>query len=149
MKNGTLRLFISYAHEDEPFRSDLEAHLSPLQHRGLITNWSDRRIAPGTDWNQEISTNLEAADIVVLLVSSHFVASTYCYGREMQLALSLHDSGALNVVPVITRACRWEQLPFGRLQALPGVGQKLEEGLILKRWPSATLSSEVVVVERS
>ena len=56
-----LSVFISYAHEDEPFRAELEKHLSLLQRQGVITTWHDRHIAPGTDWAQAIDEHLERA----------------------------------------------------------------------------------------
>ena len=47
-------VFCSYAHEDELFREQLEAHLSLLGRQGIIAEWHDREIMPGSDWSQEI-----------------------------------------------------------------------------------------------
>src|SRR5882762_11279876 len=94
-------LFLSYAHEDEALRNELEKHLSLLQRQGVITTWHDRQIVPGTEWAQAINTHLEEASIILLLISPSFLASDYCYGVEMKRALERHDQGLACVVPLL------------------------------------------------
>jgi len=113
------KLFCSYAHVDEKFRSQLEKHLALLSQLDAIHVWHDRRIEPGADWKKEIDENLEEADIVLLLVSADFMASQYCAGIEMKRALERQDSGSARVVPILIRACDLEGAPFSRLQWLP------------------------------
>jgi hypothetical protein len=117
------RVFISYSHRDEELRNELEKHLAALRHQGLIETWHDRRIGAGKDFNNEISENLEKADIILLLVSSDFIASPYCYGIETRRAVEHHESGAARVIPVILRPCYWHGLPFGKLLATPTDGK--------------------------
>src|SRR5262249_20771238 len=81
------KVFCSYAHADEKFRSQLEKHLALSIQQDVIHVWHDRQIQPGTDWKQEIDKNLEEADVVLLLVSADFMASKYCTGIEMKRAL--------------------------------------------------------------
>jgi hypothetical protein len=114
-----LRVFYSYAHEDERLLVRLREHLAPLRRQNLIDDWHDRDINAGRDWEEEIDAHLEAADIILLLVSASFIASDYCYGREMERALEKHRSGAARVIPVILRSVVWTDSPIGRLQALP------------------------------
>src|SRR5260221_14272811 len=83
-------VFCSYAHEDERLRRKLEKHLSLLQRRGIITIWHDRKIVPGIDWSHEIDDYLNKASVVLLLISSDFFASDYCYQIEMDRALERH-----------------------------------------------------------
>lgn len=118
-----LRVFISYAHEDEELREKFVKALSQLQRDGLIEGWDDRRIAPGTEWAGVIDERLKTADIVVLLVSNDFLASKYCNEVELETALERHKSGEARVVPVILRPCDWRSARFGRLQALPQDGK--------------------------
>lgn len=47
----------------------MEVHLVKVKRQGIISVWHDRRIGAGKDIHGEISENLEAADIVLLLVS--------------------------------------------------------------------------------
>lgn len=118
-------VFFSYSHEDEELRNRLEKHLALLKRQGLIEAWHDRRILAGSDLDQAISQNLEAADIVLLLVSADFLASDYCYSREMQRAMQRHESGDAVVIPVILKPCDWHSAPFGKLLATPRDGKAL------------------------
>lgn len=113
------KLFFSYSHKDEELRNELEVHLAMLQRQGLITAWHDRRIGAGKNIHSEISAELEGADIVLLLVSAHFLASDYCYDKEMKRALEKHKEGDLRVIPVIMHPCDWHTAPFGNLRATP------------------------------
>ena len=76
-------LFFSYSHKDEELRNELETHLALLKRQGVISSWHDRRITAGSDLNQAISSELESSQIILLLVSAHFLASDYCYEKEM------------------------------------------------------------------
>ncbi|HVB73658.1 MAG TPA: toll/interleukin-1 receptor domain-containing protein, partial [Ktedonobacteraceae bacterium] len=64
-----LKIFICYAHEDETLLNKLKTHLRPLQRQGLIDVWHDRDISAGTEWEQEITEQLNSAQIILLLVS--------------------------------------------------------------------------------
>lgn len=119
MTETHIKLFYSYAHEDEKFRDELEKHLSILKRNRIITEWYDRQIKAGMEWESEINQNIEDADIILLLVSSDFLSSDYCYNIEMKKALRQFDSGKSRIVPIILRACRWELSPFSKLQVLP------------------------------
>jgi hypothetical protein len=114
-----IRVFYSYSHKDEPFREELETHLSLLKRQGVIEAWHDRKITAGQEWANAIDQNLEAAHIILLLVSADFLASDYCYDVEMKAALKRHNDGEACVVPIITRPVDWSGALFGKLQALP------------------------------
>ncbi len=118
-----LRLFYSYSHKDEHLRNEMETHLKLLERQGLIAPWNDRLIGAGEEGDNEISDNLERADIIVLLISADFMASDYCYGIEMQRAMERHEAHEARVIPVIVRDVNWHSAPFGKLQALPTDGK--------------------------
>jgi energy-coupling factor transporter ATP-binding protein EcfA2 len=115
----SMKLFFSYAHKDEPLRDELAKHLSLLKRQNIITDWHDRNITAGTDWAQAIDDNLNTANIILLLISSDFLALDYCYDKEMTRALENHTQGTARVIPIILRPCDWHSAPFGKLQALP------------------------------
>src|SRR3989442_12154966 len=115
-------IFFCYAHEDEQLLKILKMHLKPLQHEGLIDVWYDRDISAGEEWEQEISKQLSAAQIILLLVSPDFINSDYCYGIEMKRALERHKRGEARVIPVILRPIYW-QGALGKIQALPTDGR--------------------------
>jgi internalin A len=96
-------LFYSYAHKDESLRNELETHLKLLQRQGRIESWHDRDIEAGDEWKRKIDDNLERADIILLLVSADFIASEYCYEKEMTRAIERHEKNEARVIPVIVR----------------------------------------------
>jgi len=118
-----VRLFYSYSSRDEQLRVELEKHLSLLVRSGVLAPWSFRCIEAGSSWQREISKELDASDIILLLISSDFLASNYCWDIEMQFALAKEQSGSAVVVPVILRDCDWQSSELGRLQALPQDGR--------------------------
>lgn len=122
-------VFFSYSHADEDLRNKLEEHLALLKRQGLVEAWHDRRLKAGDEVDPGISDALERADVVLLLVSSAFLASNYCYEREMDRALARHADGSARVIPVILRHCDWMSSPFGKLLAAP------RDGKPVTAWP--------------
>lgn len=117
------KLFFSYSHKDEELRNELETHLTLLKRQGVISSWHDRRITAGSDFDQAINTELESSQIILLLVSAHFLASDYCYEKEMTRAIEKHEDGITVVIPVILHPCDWHSAPFGHLRATPTDGK--------------------------
>lgn len=116
-------LFFSYSHKDEAMRNELETHLSLLRRQGRIHTWHDRRITAGSKIDDMIAKELEDAEVILLLVSANFLASNYCYEREMDRALERHREGTAVVIPVILHPCDWHSAPFGGLRATPTDGK--------------------------
>jgi hypothetical protein len=87
------KVFFSYSHKDEALRDELQKHLSILRRQGSIEIWHDRGIGAGADFGHDISSHLEDADIILLLVSSDFLDSDYCYDKEMTRAIERCEQG--------------------------------------------------------
>lgn len=113
------KIFCSYSHQDEKYRTELETHLALLARQGAVHVWHDRLIQPGADWAREIDDNINLANVVLLLVSADFLASQYCYGIEMNRALARAAASETRVVPILVRKCDLQGAPFGHLQWLP------------------------------
>ena len=130
------RVFLSYSHADEELRNELEKHLDALRRQGVISVWHDRRIGPGEELHQQISQELQTADIILLLVSADFLSSDYCYDTEVRRAMERHEQGDARIIPVILRPCDWQGAPFGKLLAVPKDGKpvskhvSLDDGLL-------------------
>lgn len=118
-RNASLRLFYSYSRTDEEFRKELEKHLSILRRNGLITEWYDREISAGEEWEGVLNKELERAQIILLLISADFISSNYCYDVEMKTILEKHENGEAIVIPIIIRPTFWQETPFAKLQVLP------------------------------
>jgi hypothetical protein len=112
-------LFFSYSHKDTELREELANHLSVLRRHGVINDWHDRKIGAGREWAGEIDAHLNAAQVIVLLISADFLASDYCYDKEMTRALARHERGEARVIPVIVRPVAWDGTRLAKIQALP------------------------------
>ena len=117
------RIFISYSHKDEELLQELKKHLAELERQEIVTTWSDEQIRPGEELDNAIQKELERADIILLLVSPDFLASTYCREVETVKALEQRNTRGSITIPVILRPCDWQRAPFGRLKALPKDGK--------------------------
>lgn len=132
-----VRVFCSYAHEDETFRAELARHLSLLEDSGTIGGfefWWDGLIAPGQDWNAAIDAKLRDAQVIVFLVSVDFLSSQFVREVELPLALSRHEEGSAVLIAVLLRWVLWENSALGKLQALPDGLRPVES------WPSRDLA---------
>jgi internalin A len=117
----SLSLFISYSHKDELFRDELRGALTAYERIGELTAWDDTCIVAGQKWEAEIVAKLERADIIVLLLSNDFILSDYCYLKEMKRAVENDAAGECAIVPIVVRACAFQKLELGQIQAiLPG-----------------------------
>jgi internalin A len=112
-------IFFSYSHKDEMLRDELETHLKLLQRQGVVSTWHDRKILSGSEWDREIDRHLETARIILLLISADFIASEYCWGTEVKLALERHKKREATVIPIMLRSCDWKSAPFAKLNGLP------------------------------
>ncbi len=120
-----INVFIAYSRKDTSYLDKLRLYLKPLHRNKTIKIWYDGEIAPGTIWEEQIKTHLHQADIILLLVSAHSLASDYFYDREMSEAMERHDRNETIVVPVILSDCTWELTDLANLQALPKDGKPI------------------------
>jgi len=116
-----VKLFISYAHEDESYKDKLMTSIANMKRNGYVSAWEDRQIPAGGEWDKHIKTALNDADIILLLISMDFIASDYCFGVEVAKAIERHNDPNDNacVVPIILRHADWQDTAFAKFQALP------------------------------
>src|SRR5258708_28493988 len=115
----TLKVFFSYAQEDEMVYRELEKHLSSLRREKLISAWSEKIIRAGQERDQEIDVYLNTADIILLLISAHFLASDYYTDIVLTRAMQRHERKTARIIPIIARPCDWKGTLFEKLQVLP------------------------------
>jgi hypothetical protein len=125
---GSMSAFCAYAREDEQFLHELEVSLGTLKRQKKIDIWYDRMIEPGKVWDSEIDQHIQTADVILLLVSRHFLNSDYCVGKELRVALRRHNAGEARVIPIIVRPCEWKETDLAGIQALP------KDGRPISRW---------------
>lgn len=126
---GTVTIFVSYSHEDEPpWLKNLRIFFKPYETAGLSL-WADRYIRIGDQWRREIGEALSRARIAVLLVSPNFLASDFITTEEFPAVLDAVSGGRLSVAaipissvdPNVTRleGRQWARAPEMPLDLLP------------------------------
>jgi len=129
-----MKLFYAYAREDTAVRSSLHKHLVSLRLTHSIDEWFDGEIEPGTDWDSAIRKELEAADIILLLISAGFLDSPYASGVEMRRAFERQAEGRACVVPIFARPVHLRDHPLLKLQGLP------RNGIPIRQWANEDLA---------
>src|SRR5262249_6698707 len=120
-----IKLFYSCSSADHELRVELEKHLTTLMLDGSITGWHSRMILPGEDIAKTANAHIDEASIILLLISSDFLASKNCMGVDVKRAMDRHTRGDAVVVPVILRPCDWTSAPFAVCSALPSDGHPI------------------------
>lgn len=119
MHEDSVEIFCSYAHEDEPLRREFDDSVVRMRRKKQIEVWHDKRISAGDRWRDQIDEHLDSADVITLFVSRDFLASEYCYEKELSRALEREAKKEAVVVPIIVRDCEWRDAPFAHLQGIP------------------------------
>src|SRR5712692_10587402 len=125
-----LEIFYSYDVKDEELRVELEKHLVIMQRQGHIRGWHHRQINAGMETAKESLKHLNAAHIILLLVSPDYLASDCCYDTEVHRAMERHNAGEAKVLPILLRPVIYEGTPFEKLSPLPS------NSLPVNNWPN-------------
>ena len=121
---GSIEIFISYAKEDEDLLKQFVKHLKPMKREGLITDWYDHDIEAGEDTQVEAKNHLYTARVILLLVSSNYLASDDLYDGEMMEALKRHQANQVRVIPIMLQyADGWQKTEFSKLLSIPRNGK--------------------------
>lgn len=104
------QLLIWNAQEDKEVARELKKHLGALAHIEVLTS----EIPAGENTLQRMNERMQAADIVLPLLSADFINSQKDAFEEARR----HKKQA-RVIPILARACTWEEAGFGDMQVLP------------------------------
>lgn len=114
--------FISYSHADEWLKDELITHFAALKRNGELFIWHDRMIPAGGILNEEIDARLKECQLFLMLVSSSFLNSDYCFRKEYEQILLRYDRKEVAIVPIIIRDCDWDTGRLRSFKALPTDG---------------------------
>lgn len=118
MSKPVTRLYIAYDAVDEYLALELERHLAPMSKKNRCEIEMPRRIKAGSIRNIEEQKYINNSDIVILLISSNFLASEY--GKYFaNLEAKFRREGRPLRIPVLVRDCDWESSDFSHLMHLP------------------------------
>ncbi len=100
-----MKIFVSYSHKDKRYLDALKPHLIPLIRERNIDLWDDSRIHAGAQWKDEIESALEEAQVGILLISKHFLASDFIDKNELPPLLNSANSRGVIILQIIVSPC--------------------------------------------
>src|SRR5258707_551459 len=121
---GPINMVISYAYEDQHLFKELRTHLVSVEGALSVRVVDVSQLAAGEDRQQSITKHLNTADIILLLVSSDFLASDITFDL-MERAIEKGMNNAVKVIPILLRSTDWLNTPLGELQSLPSSGRPI------------------------
>jgi len=119
-----VRVFVSYAHDDERQLKRLDLMLYVLEIQHGIEPWTDKRLIAGDEWDEEIRRRLEEMDIFLFIASQASLVRPYIRDPELRRALERRKTDQIEIVAVKLEPCAHDDDPtLGKIQRL---GSKLK-----------------------
>jgi internalin A len=116
---AAVRVFVSYAHEDEKQLKRLDVMLDALEQYHGLTSWLDTRLIAGSEWDEEIRRRLEEMDIFLFIASQTSLVRPYIKDPELRRARERYAKKEVEIVTVNLEPCACDEDPFlGKLQRL-------------------------------
>lgn len=135
--DNKINIFISYAHSDEVWLSKLKVHLKVLSKYYTVDYWEDTKLRGGDKWKEEISKAISKANVVILLVSTEFLASDFISNDELPPILRKAQVEGTRILPLIVSPCAFEESELGQFQAINSPDKTL-----------ADLGNDIAAIER-
>jgi hypothetical protein len=110
-------VFVSYAHVDTDYLSDIKRHFKPFLNQ--IEFWDDSKIIAGSKWKEEIAKAIGKTKVAILLVSTDFFGSDFISTNELPQLLELAEKEGTVILTVILKPCLFEEFTeLNQYQAL-------------------------------
>jgi internalin A len=107
-----VRLFVSYAHDDERKLKPLDAVLGALELFHDLEPWRDRRLVAGDAWEREIRHRLDEMDVFLFVGSQQSVVSGFIRDVELARARQRHEAGEVEIVTLKLEPCASDDDPW-------------------------------------
>lgn len=121
-----IRIFVSYAREDAKwldrnYPHNLIPFLMDSLRRHNVGFWFDKELRPGDEFARHIASEIDGAQIALLIVSQSFLNSEFITNREMPRIHERANQGKMVVIPVLVEECLWDDYAFlADRQMVPG-----------------------------
>jgi hypothetical protein len=115
----SIKVFISYADQDRVMKDELRRSLAVLEAEKTISLWDRGDLLGGQRSEDVVRENLELSWIVLLLISSDFMADDGLCKFEMDMAMERLEFGIVHVVPIRLRSVNMGNSRLKNLTWLP------------------------------
>lgn len=100
-----VRVFVSYARDDEPRLKRLDCILDVLELQHGLTSWHDKRLVAGKEWDDEIRRRLDDMDIFLFIASQTSLVRPYIRDPELRRAQERQAAGEVEIAVVKLEPC--------------------------------------------
>src|SRR5262249_54224419 len=107
----TTRVIVLHSREDARLQEELLLHVRATTQSGIVV-WSESDVTAGANVEDEVKTAIDAAKIALLLLSSSFLAQWLEARQHLFERLFERHKRGLALIPVVLRACPWEDHPL-------------------------------------
>jgi S1-C subfamily serine protease len=112
-----VRVFVSYAREDKrwldpEYRFNLVPFLADSLRRQGVSFWIDKRLVAGDEYRRLIESEIDRADIALLMVTQSFLNSQFIESVEMPHIEGRARRGQMLAAPVLVEPCDWQDYPL-------------------------------------
>ncbi|MGH2496956.1 MAG: toll/interleukin-1 receptor domain-containing protein [Ktedonobacteraceae bacterium] len=143
-----LAIYYSFAHvrEDEVLVEQLKKQLAVLRNQNRISEWDRGKVIGGQVVSAEVKEHLNAAHIILLFVSSDYMASNECTD-ESRRAIERHASRTATVIPILLRpVAMLDETPFAEIQGFPKNGRPISTLGNRKQAAFAEIAGEISAI---
>lgn len=119
-------IFISYSHDDKEWFKRLNVHLKVIKHLKFEFDiWDDTKLKIGDKWKDEIEKAISKASIVIMLISTDFLASDFITTKEIPDILKKIELEGVRIMPIIVEPCLFEHSVLSEFQSTNGPNSPL------------------------
>jgi len=141
MNVGT-NIYLIYSKKDKDLANELKKALIALKREMLISNiWDRFEIQAGQNITDYTIEKIGNSDIVLLLISSDFIASKKCFEEDMEFARILSKEKKTHLISVLLRECLWENTEIASHKLLPKNGKSVKSS----HWANIDLPYKEIV----
>lgn len=113
-----IHLTCIYARKDAFILQHMSSHLERLRLEEVIDGLEFMEVDSGAFVERQYPKQVREADIYLLLVSPHLIASPFLHSAFLTKLLSAHRNGQIKVIPISVAECDLESTPLARLPNL-------------------------------
>ena len=124
---GGATVFFSYSHKDSKWLENFRTMLAPAVRAGIVSMKWDDQIEPSQNWHEEIDKAMASAQVAVLLVSPHFLASDFIQNEELPYLVEAARLRSVKLLWVLLAPCLYSYTPLAQIQAAHDLSRPLSQ----------------------
>lgn len=116
--------------------SSLEGRLQFFPHQEQVKLWHNEQIHAGEKTAQVMQEHIQAAQLIILLMSRKFLEPSFYKNPENQIDLIAQRSQLErdSVIPILVKPSSWDSSPFRKIRPLPSNETTLQEIRNKEQW---------------